>query len=626
MALVFDLESDGLLPTLTKIHVLSITDTHAPNKPMVFRGQDVIKGVKLLQESYMIVGHNIINFDIPALKKVYPWFKPKGTVRDTLVMSRLIYTNLKDVDAGLLKKGLTLGKLFGSHSLEAWGKRLGNHKGDYAENFKKQWCEIWGEDSYVDGMEWREWSQEMEDYCVQDVVVTVTLWEKMLAKEYDERALVLEHQVATIINKQVMHGFHFNEKAAWELYGELSAQREVLFNQLKAVFGVWYVKDKDRLPKTDNKARGETKGAAFTKVKLVEFNPTSRQHIANRLTKLYGWEPEEFTNSGQPKVDDEVISKLTYPTAPLLTEYLLIDKRIGQLAEGDNAWLKLCRNGRIHGSVNTNGAVTGRATHSYPNIAQVPKVNKKVVGSERYRGLFGVPKGKKLVGADLSGLELRCLAHFMGRWDNGDYARVLLEGDIHTVNQQAAGLPTRDNAKTFIYGFLYGAGDEKIGTIVGKGSDEGRRLKAKFLAGLPALGNLISAIKETLNPKPRRDKATGKMVKQKARKYLIGLDGRHLHIRSAHAALNTLLQSAGALIAKQALVILDSLISEAGYEDRAHLVAWVHDEVQLEVDEEIADEVGAMCLRAFKEAGEWFNFRVRIDGEYKVGLTWADTH
>lgn len=622
MALVFDLESDGLLPTLTKIHVLSITDTQAPNKPMVFRGADVIKGVKLLQDSYMIVGHNIISFDIPALQKIYPWFKPKGIVRDTLVMSRLIYTNLKDVDAGLLKKNkIIMGKLFGSHSLEAWGKRLGNHKGDYSVAFKARMG-----DAYVDGMEWREWSQDMEDYCVQDVVVTVTLWERMLSKKYDERAILLEHQVAEIISRQVQHGFCFNEKEAVALYGELSAQREALFNQLKDVFGVWYVKDKDRIPKTDNKARGETKGVPFTKVKLLEFNPASRQHIANRLTKLYGWEPEEFTDSGQPKVDDEVIGKLPYPTAPLLTEYLLIDKRVGQLAEGDNAWLKLCRNGRIHGSVNTNGAVTGRATHSYPNIAQVPKVNKKVIGSERYRGLFGVPKGKRLVGADLSGLELRCLAHFMARWDNGDYAKVLLDGDIHTVNQQAAGLPTRDNAKTFIYGFLYGAGDEKIGTIVGKGAEVGKMLKAKFLKGLPALGNLIAAIKGTLNPKPAYDKALGKVVKKPARKYLIGLDGRHLHIRSAHAALNTLLQSAGALIAKQALVILDTLISEAGYRDRAHLVAWVHDEVQLEVDEEIADEIGAMCLRAFKEAGEWFNFRVRIDGEYKVGLTWADTH
>jgi hypothetical protein len=598
-----------------------MVDTQAPNKPMVFRGKDVEKGVRLLQDAYMIAGHNIISFDIPALQKIYPWFKPKGIVRDTLVMSRLIYTNLKDVDAGLLKKKVVMGKLFGSHSLEAWGKRLGNHKGEYSAAFKERMGE-----AYVDGMEWLEWSQDMEDYCVQDVVVTVTLWEKMLDKKYDDRAILLEHQVAEIISRQVRHGFCFNEKDAIELYGELSAKREVLFKQLKDAFGSWYVSDKDRIPKVDNKARGETKGVPFTKVKLLEFNPASRQHIANRLTKLYGWEPVEFTNSGQPKVDDEVIGALPYPTAPLLTEYLLIDKRIGQLAEGDNAWLRLCRNGRIHGSVNTNGAVTGRATHSYPNIAQVPKVNKKVEGSERYRALFGVPKGKRLVGADLSGLELRCLAHFMARWDNGDYAKVLLEGDIHSVNQKAAGLPSRDNAKTFIYGFLYGAGDEKIGTIVGKGAEVGKMLKAKFLKGLPALGSLIAGIRNALNPKPVMNPVTRKMEKQKPRKYLVGLDGRHLHIRSAHAALNTLLQSAGALIAKQALVILDTLISEAGYRDRAHLVAWVHDEVQLEVDEEIADEVGAMCLRAFKEAGEWFNFRVRIDGEYKVGLTWADTH
>lgn len=620
MALLFDLESNGLLHTLTKIHVLAIYDTEA-SKSYVFRGPDIIKGVRMLQDAPLIAGHNIIYFDLPALKKIYPWFRPVGTIRDTLVLSRLIYTNLKDIDAGLLKKGLVLGKQFGSHSLEAWGMRLKKYKGDYKDAFKERMG-----DAYVEGMEWEEWSQDMEDYCVQDVVVTHELWLKLLKENYDERAITLEHQVAEIIHRQIQHGFYFNEKAAVELYAELSGQREILFNQLKEVFGSWYVKDKDRLPKTDNKARGETKGAAFTKVKLVEFNPASRQHIASRLTKLYGWEPQEFTSSGQAKVDDEVISKLDYPTAPLLTEYLLIDKRIGQLAEGDNAWLKLCRNGRIHGGVNTNGAVTGRATHSYPNIAQVPKVDKKVSGSERYRALFGVPKGKRLVGADLSGLELRCLAHFMARWDGGDYARVLLEGDVHSVNQKAAGLPTRDNAKTFIYGFLYGAGDEKIGSIVGKDAEVGKMLKDKFLKGLPALGNLISSIKSVINPKAVFNRETRKNEKPKGRRFLMGLDGRRLHIRSAHAALNTLLQSAGALIAKQALVILDSLLSEAGYLDRAHLVAWVHDEVQLEVDEEIAEEVGAMCLRAFKEAGEWFNFRVRIDGEYKVGLTWADTH
>jgi DNA polymerase-1 len=623
MALIFDLESDGLLPTLTKIHVLCVTDTESPEPPAVFRGQDIINGVKLLQEADLIVGQNIIGFDIPALQKVYTWFSPKGTIRDTLVLSRLIHTNLKDIDAALMKRTrpIILGKLFGSHGLEAWGKRLGNHKGDYKDAFKLRLG-----DAYEEGMEWLQWSQDMEDYCVQDVQVTTELWTRLLAHNYSEKSIQLEHEVATIINRQVMHGFCFNEKEAAILYGELSAQREVLFHQLIAVFGSWYVSDKDRLPKVDSKARGETKGVPFTKVKLVEFNPTSRQQIASRLTKLYGWEPLEFTASGQPQVDDAVIGKLPYPTAPLLTEYLLIDKRIGILAEGKQAWLKLVKQGRIHGGCNTNGAVTGRATHSHPNIAQAPKVNKKVVGSERYRALFGVPKGKRLVGADLSGLELRCLAHYMAKWDGGAYADAVLAGDIHTVNMIAAGLPTRDNAKTFIYGFLYGAGDAKIGSIVGGDADIGSSLKAKFLKGLPALANLSKAIKTTLNPPPKFDATLGRVAKQKQRKYLVGLDGRRIHIRSAHAALNSLLQSAGAMIAKQAIVILDKLIEDAGYQQRAHLVAWIHDEVQLECDEEIANEVGEMCLRSFKEAGEHFNFRVRIDGEYKVGLTWADTH
>lgn len=349
-------------------------------------------------------------------------------------------------------------------------------------------------------------------------------------------------------------------------------------------------------------------GMGEMKQKHTPFNPGSRQHIYRVFKEKYDWKPKQFTPSGEPKVDDTILNELEYPEAKLLAEYFLLDKRIGQLAEGNQAWLKLVRNGRIHGRVNTIGAVTGRCTHSHPNVAQVPA--NRVPYGERMRDLFVASKGMKMVGADASGLELRCLAHYMAFWDKGEYAKVLLEDDIHSVNQKAAGLPTRDNAKTFIYAFLYGAGDEKIGSIVGSGREAGKFLKSKFLKTLPALGSLV------------------KMVKAAANKgYIKGLDGRNLKIRSEHAALNTLLQSAGAIVMKFALVEADRLLQQkftsgVDYE----FVGNIHDEMQLECREEIAEEVGSIIVTAIENATEHFDFKCPLTGDYQVGDSWAKTH
>ena len=353
------------------------------------------------------------------------------------------------------------------------------------------------------------------------------------------------------------------------------------------------------------------------KDKVTPFNPGSRQQIAYRLMKKYDWKPTEFTPAGQVKIDEDVLKKLDYPEAKTLADYFLIDKRISQLAEGDQAWLKLERNGIIHGSINTNGAVTGRATHQSPNLAQVPAV-RSPYGRE-CRSLFTVPNGFKQVGCDLSGLELRCLAHYMHRWDNGTYGDTVINGkqsdgtDIHTVNQRAAGLSTRDQAKTFIYAFLYGAGDAKIGSVTGGGSREGKALKAKFFAAVPALKNLRNAV--------------GTASK---RGYLVGLDGRHVHVRSEHAALNTLLQSAGALISKQWLIEVDLWATEKGLKygldaDWA-MLGWIHDEIQFAVKEEFADEFGRAVVDCARRAGDYFSFNIPIGAEYSTGMNWAETH
>ena len=453
----------------------------------------------------------------------------------------------------------------------------------------------------------------MQDYGEQDPRVTKALYERAMGHKPSPMSVWLEHRFATILAAQERNGFCFDEKAAGELYVTLVARRRILSEQLQTAFPP-ITKREMWTPKANNRARGYVKGQPMERVTVIPFNPSSRVMIGQRLQDL-GWKPTEFTPNGQPKVDETILEKLPYPEAKLLAEYFLVEKRIGQLAEGDQAWLRLAKNGRIHGSVNTNGAVTGRCTHSNPNVGQVPSVG--VPYGAECRALFGPRKGWKLVGIDLSGLELRCLAHFMAKYDGGAYGRVLLEGDIHTVNQQAAGLPTRSNAKTFIYAFLYGAGDVKIGSIVEPLASEdeqraiGKRLKRSFLKKTPAL----KALKEAV-------------TKAAERGYLIGLDGRKLKIRSAHAALNTLLQSAGALICKLATVLAYDNLSTTGYQwgrDWA-LVAHVHDELQIECRKEIADEVGQLVVRSMQEAGTRFDFRLPIDGEAKVGDNWRDTH
>ena len=342
------------------------------------------------------------------------------------------------------------------------------------------------------------------------------------------------------------------------------------------------------------------------KFKSMQFNPASRDHIADRLITLKGWKPKKFTPDGKPAVDETVLKELHYPEAKLLAEYLMITKRLGQLAEGNVAWLKLEKQGKIHGSVITNGAVTGRCTHIYPNVAQVPSVS--VPYGKECRELFYVPDGYKLCGVDLSSLELRVLSHFFARYDDGEYANEVLKGDVHTLNQKSAGLATRNLAKTFIYAFLYGAGDRRIAEITGGTVKEAKAVKEKFLKNTPAIARLRRDVLHTVE----------------AKGFLRGIDGRVLTIRSPHSALNTLIQSAGALIVKQATVFLHEKIKEQNLD--CNMVAHIHDEMQLQVKEDIAEYVGQQAVQSIQATKDFFNFRCELDGEYKVGNNWAETH
>lgn len=465
----------------------------------------------------------------------------------------------------------------------------------------------------------------MQSYCEQDTRVTYRLWQKLQSKGYSEQAIQLEHDFARIIFKQEQHGFCFNVDAARKLYAELCQRRMELEGTLQQFFPAWEERS-PFIPKVNNAKRGYVKGQPTEKVKRIEFNPNSRDHIAQRLKAQRNWKPAEFTEDGKPKVDETVLEKLDWPEAKVLAEYLMIQKRIGQLAEGAQAWLKLEKNGRIHGQVVTNGAVTGRCTHKNPNIAQVP--TKGVPYGKECRSLFTVPLGYRLLGCDASGLELRCLAHYMARYDGGAYAREILDGDIHWRNAKSLGLISDSEefnkedtqhdwarnivAKRFIYAFLYGAGDAKIGSIIGKGKEAGKSLKQRFLRQTPALLRLKQDIESRVEKQG----------------HLKGLDGRHLHIRSLHSALNTLLQSAGALLVKQATVFLYEELTEQGYVwgDDWALVAHIHDELQIQVKEGLEDVIGQIAVRCFERAGEHFNFRCPITGEYRIGKSWAETH
>jgi len=593
--ILFDIETNGLLDELDVCHSLVLIDMDT-EEVLSCADQEgytsIADGMSYLENAELLAGHNIQGFDFPALEKLYN-FQYNGEIHDTLIMSRLVWSDLKNNDFKNIKKprGADFPRqLIGSHSLKAWGLRLGDHK-----------------DGYSDG--WAEWSEAMQTYCVQDCRSNLTFYKFIMSKKPSAQSIKLEHDFAHVIRKQEAHGFHFDEVKAHKLLATLQGRQAELNDELQVAFKPWEIRE-PFTPKVNNKARGYVKGQLTYKVKEVVFNPASRDHIADRLQTLVGWKPLSWTEQGKPKIDESVLAGLDYPEAALLNEFLMLNKRIGQLAVGQNAWLKKVKNGKIHGQVNTNGASTGRCTHNRPNIAQCPSVG-AAYGTE-CRSLFHAPDGYSLVGADLSGLELRCLAHMMAKYDGGAYTNVVLNADIHSVNQKAAGLPDRNSAKVFIYGFLYGAGAAKIGSIVGGTEEEGRALINKFMESTPALKELKTAVTNAV----------------KTKGHLRGLDGRVLPIRSPHSALNVLLQSAGALLAKQATVFLYKNLTIKGYkwgEDYAQ-VAHVHDEVQLIARKEISEDVGREAVKSFQLAGEHFNFRCPITGEFKIGNNWADTH
>lgn len=593
--MLFDLEADGLLEHVTQIHSLAIWDDKLYSYADQAGYPSIKEGVAHLQQAKSIGAHNLIGYDAPVLKKVLG-VEIDALPIDTLVISRLIYPGEPNSDTpGPLKlrdmkrKDLPA-DLYGSHKLEAWGYRLGNYKGD----FKGPWY---------------KWTKEMQDYCEQDVLVLKTLYDKLMSKDYSERAIRIEHDFAKIIHIQETNGIPFDVTKSKELAKRVDAEINEMRDKLSTSFPPNIKRGKPKTPKVGNKKLGRVKGCDYCPVTFTRFNPGSRPQIINFFKDKYKWKPIVFTDKGNPKVDDEVLRGLPFPEASKLASYLERIKIQGYLSTGKGAWIKLVKNGRIHGRVITNGTPTGRCTHSKPNLTQVPSV-RKYLGAE-CRSLFHAGMGW-MIGADASGIELRMLAHYLYRYDGGAYAKKILDGDIHTANQQAAGLQTRDQAKTFIYAYNYGAGDSKLGSIVTGTKDEdenkriGKELRQSFLSKVKGLKELVSDVK--------------RIAKYKG--HLRGLDGRLLLVRSQHRGLNTLLQGAGAVVMKQANI---NFWHGCTYDCQQALS--VHDEVQFITNQEDHTiPIGELFVESIIKAGQDFKLNIPLAGEYKVGKNWGETH
>lgn len=612
MTVILDIESNGLLLDVTTIFCIALKvddeDTKVyTSRPIKGSSGSIEDAILIASKADTIIGHNIIKYDLPVIKKLYnKQLFDTNKVYDTLLVSKLCYPNRLDLD---LAKYPTLGKQLGSHSLKAWGKRLGNYK----ESFD----------------DWTKLSEEMVEYCRQDVEVTYTLYKHLLTKNTPIEAIRLENSFAHIIGRQEAYGVYFDIKKAESLHIELLREKDIMEMKLKSIFTplllpTGHIKTqanyKKPFPLKVNN-RGMVYGD-YQDIELVEFNPASRQHIVTWFKRWYGWEPTQMTDKGTAIVDEGVLKDLPFEEAKVLTHYFNVNKLLGQVAVGDNAWLKLVRreDGRIHGSVDTLGAVSRRCTHNKPNMAQVPSA--RAFKGKECRELFTVPKGKKLVGCDADGLELRTLSHYMARFDDGAYAYAVDEGkkedgtDIHTLNQKAAGLATRDESKTFIYAFLYGAGDEKIGSIVGGTEKEGKKLKNTFFTKIPAIKTLIEAVKGTV----------------KTRGSINAIDGNPYFIRSPHSALNTLLQGCGALVMKYWLVELDRELekvytnSSTSNTPDYEFVLNIHDEAQIECNEDIAEDVLAKAVSCFDTVTDKLKFRIPLRGSGSIGNNWYDTH
>lgn len=549
MNVILDIETDAL--NATKIHCI-VTKNVDTGQVNLWKGDECYTSFpKFAKGVSKFIMHNGISFDAPTLNRLTGTKLNVSNVEDTLILSQLLFPTRK------------------KHSLESWGENLGFNK--------------------IDFHDFSELTEEMVTYCIRDVDITYRLWLKIKEEKYEKyrKAIDLEYRVRHIVDIQERNGFTLDVQKATCLQAELTDKASVIEEKLQ-----------EKYPPITQERVSEKTGKRL-KDKIIVFNPSSRQQIAARLMEQ-GWKPDNFTPTGHPIVDEGTLKNVDIPEAQMIAEYLLLNKRTAQI----KSWLELLEeDGKVHGKVLTLKAISGRMAHFGPNMAQVPAVYSPY-GKQCRACWSSSSPDRVLVGCDASSLELRCLAHYMR---DKVYTKEVVEGDIHTANQKAAGLATRDQAKTFIYAFIYGAGSAKIGSIVGGSATEGQVLMDNFLAALPALAQLRSDVDKTSR--------SG---------YIAGLDGRKLHVRHQHAAMNLLLQGAGAIVCKQWVVFIDQLIKKHRLDVK--LVASIHDEYQFDCRKDQAEQFGKLTREAMKLTEKELNVRCPLDSEYKVGLNWSETH
>lgn len=569
---VIDIEADSL--DATRIWVACICNVDNDKDIRSFRGAESFLNVVDLEKDTFIA-HNGIDFDFPVLEKLWN-IEIKNKV-DTLVLSRLFNPDRS-----------------GGHSLGAWGNRLG---------FRK-----------IDFNKFDEYSEEMREYCEQDVYITVQLYKHLLQESIDfsQQSIELEHDIADIISRQSRYGFYLDQKKAVDLLVETQSKADTIKSNIKKYFAPKVKVIRNDLPKYTKNGEISKVGlrqfqykdvaGPFWSIEFEEFNPASHKQVVERMEEA-GWKPTEFTPKGSPKVSEANLATLP-DTAPepakKLSEWKMLETRWKTVESWLNA---LGKDGRVHGKVFSLGAVTGRMTHADPNMANIVAVYKPY--GQQSRECWTVPNNDyRICGMDAQGLELRMLAHYM---KDEAYAEEVVNGDPHTVTMQALGIDDRALAKTFIYAFLYGASPSKLGSILNLSQSQGGVIRQRFLNNMPSLQNLLARVEQVAD-----------------RGYIRGIDGRRLYVRSSHSALNTLLQGGGAILCKQWSICMDRAIEKERL--RAKLVNTIHDELQFEVHHQDADRVAELAQSSIREAGHLLKLRVQMDAEAKIGFSWADTH
>jgi len=569
--LIADIETDGFLHQMTLCHCLAIKDT-TEDAVTIYADHEgyrpISEGLSRLSGADCVVFHNGIGFDIPAIVRLYG----TGILDYSKVFDTLVGSRLKDST----RRG---------HSIKDYGRELGEEKLDYSDFTK--------------------FTDEMAEYCKVDVKITQYVYDKTKSVK-DSDAYKLEADFVRVLQLQEEHGFRLDLDKANDLCSEL---RQEISNLEEELQDLWPSKTIERWSEKTGKR---------LKDKVEVFNPGSRKMIAERLAETHDWKPKSFTPSGGPKIDEVVLSNLPYPEAKQLARYFRVQKQLGQLSDGDNGWLKLVRGDRVHGGVSSMGTATHRCSHFKPNMAQVDKKDL------RMREVWVADEGQVLVGCDADALELVCLAHYLGKYDNGVYRDALLYGskeegtDVHSRTQKLVELPTRDEAKRMQYAYLYGASDRKLASIskeAGGPLKDGKEIRKRMDEGIDGLGELSEGIQ-------KRAKAG----------WFKAIDGRKITIRSPHSALNFLLQSCGAIVMKKAaqvfhydLAVKKQLVVDGQLKGFAY-VANVHDEVQFSSDPDVADTVGQTFADSITEAAVRLGMRCPLSGTYEIGANWKETH